>query len=596
MPRKGAQSLFFPILVVLCSLGLHARPDAGMLNRPNDRSVASAPYAGANEVASQLCSAPGDSLRFPCSELLTRPTATSVTVNACASEPLEVYFEYGPDSANYARRTATVACPDSVPFTFLLDGLAPDAVYFYRMRYRPTGAATFAARPSHLFHTRRTAGRAFTFAVEADPHMDTNSVAAVYARTLRNVAERGADFLLDLGDTFMTEKLADRSQPRITMRNLLLRSFLDAVCHSIPLYLVQGNHDGELGWLLDGTANSLPVLSANTRKAYYPNPEPDGFYSGNAHAEPSVGRRQNYYAWEWGNALFVVIDPYWYTKSKPGWGWTLGADQYDWFRNILSSSRATFKFVFCHQLVGGSGNDARGGAEFVSFWEMGGRNADSTWGFDTCRPGWPKPVHQLLIDNKVDVYFHGHDHFYGKQDKDGVVYQEVPQPSLKSYTNMQAANYGYMSGVLLPNRGYLLVSVTDTSATVEYIRTYLPPEENAQRRNGDVSHVYTIRKSGSAAAVQEEERPDAFALGQNYPNPFAGSTTLPFRVGTAGRVTIEVFDMLGRNVATIVNGDYAPGSYSVRLDGASLPSGIYCCRIRAAGRCAIRSMIHLPGT
>ena len=97
-----------------------------------------------------------------------------------------------------------------------------------------------------------------------------------------------------------------------------------------------------------------------------------------------------------------------------------------------------------------------------------------------------------MKENNGTIFFHGHDHFYGKQDKDGIVYQEVPQPSNKNITNLSASEYGYISGLLLPGRGYLLVTVTGTSVKVDYVGTYLPSEENALHKNGEIITSYTI--------------------------------------------------------------------------------------------------------
>jgi len=63
----------------------------------------------------------------------------------------------------------------------------------------------------------------------------------------------------------------------------------------------------------------------------------NGFYTGSPE-ENQIGFPQNYYAWTWGNALFVVLDPYSYTLRKPNgsvdnWAWTLGDIQYTWFKN-----------------------------------------------------------------------------------------------------------------------------------------------------------------------------------------------------------------------------------------------------------------------
>lgn len=546
--------------------------------------------------AANLTGLGSDTLHFVCNELLTRPTDHSVTVNACADQDVDLFFEFGTDSLNMGRATAVQRCLDSIPSVFVLDSLSPNTQYFYRMKYRVVGGADFVARICHSFHTARPVGSSYTYAIEADPHMDTNSVAAVYALTLQNILKKNPDFLLDLGDTFMSEKLPTPNVVEINKRHLLLRSFFDIVCHSVPLFLVQGNHDGELGWLFNNTANCLPVWNATLRKMYYPNPEPDAFYSGDAISEPFVGLRQNYYSWEWGNALFVVIDPYYYTKSKPGWGWTLGPDQYNWLRKVLTTSTAKFKFIFSHQLVGGNGTDGRGGTEFADLFEMGGKNADSTWGFSSYRAGWDKPIHQLMMETGVSIFFHGHDHFYGKQDKDGIVYQEVPQPSLKNYTSQSSTQYGYVNGTILPNRGYLLVSMTDTTAKIEYYRTYLPSEENGTRHNGDISHSYTITKSANTTAVREYN-PVAgeFALRQNYPNPFNPETAITYVLPQAGAVKLKIYDALGREVSTLVDTYQQAGTYTVSftVQKAGLPSGIYFYHLTSGNFSKVMKMICL---
>jgi hypothetical protein len=57
-----------------------------------------------------------------------------------------------------------------------------------------------------------------------------------------------------------------------------------------------------------------------------------------------------------------------------------------------------------------------------------------------------------------------------------------------------AANYGYVSGDILGGPGYLRVTVTPMQVTVEYVRTYLPPDENHGRQNGRVDYIYAISK------------------------------------------------------------------------------------------------------
>jgi hypothetical protein len=543
-----------------------------------------------------LCAA-SDSVTFVCRELLGRPTDNSIAVNLCADKGLDVYVEYGMQSSMYSGRSALVSSQPGVPLTLSISGLTPDTRFYYRIRYRISGTTEFLALDEHTLHTARRPGSPFVFAIEADPHLDSATNSILYKRTLTNILGSNSDFLIDLGDTFMTEKLPVVNQAEMLKRYLLLRSCFDTVCHSVPLMLVQGNHDGELGWLLNGTADNLAVWATNMRKSYYPDPVPDGFYSGDTTNGRFTGLRQNYYAWEWGNALFVVLDVYWYTTTKPGssknnWDWTIGRAQYDWLKKTLEGSKSGFKFVFAHQVVGGNDTEGRGGIEAVPFYEMGGRNSDGTPGFAANRPGWPKPIHQLMIDNHVSAFFHGHDHVFVKQDLDGIVYHELPQPGYfnfsspeKSYSNSDlAAKYGYTHGVVLPSSGYLRVSVTDTAATVDYIRTYLPEHENSKQHNGETAYSYTMKAFNTTTLVDTRSAvPEQFSLSQNYPNPFNPSTAISYQLSAHSFVTLKVFDVLGREVAVLVNETKSAGSYTVSFNAGalSLASGIYFYRITA---------------
>ena len=131
--------------------------------------------------------------------------------------------------------------------------------------------------------------------------------------------------------------------------------------------------------------------------------------------------------------------------------------------------------------------------EVAGFYEWGGNNADGSWGFDQQRPGWAMPIHQLLVANHVTAVFHGHDHIFVKQELDGIIYQEVPQPSTsRSNATDSAAEYGYINGDVLGSSGHLRVTVTPDEVNVEYVRSYLPEVEQPRQKNGQVDYEYRI--------------------------------------------------------------------------------------------------------
>ncbi len=75
--------------------------------------------------------------------------------------------------------------------------------------------------------------------------------------------------------------------------------------------------------------------------------------------------------------------------------------------------------------------------------------------------------------------------------------------------------------------------------------------------------------------------PASFSLNQNYPNPFNPTTTIGYDVPVRIHVTIVAYDILGRLVETLVDGERQPGHYEVTFNASRLPSGIYFYRLQA---------------
>jgi hypothetical protein len=88
-----------------------------------------------------------------------------------------------------------------------------------------------------------------------------------------------------------------------------------------------------------------------------------------------------------------------------------------------------------------------------------------------------------------------------------------------------------------------------------------------------------------------KQSPRRFALSQNYPNPFNPGSDIGFQIGKTSWVTLKVYNILGQEVATLVNEQKDPGSYTVRFDASRLPSGVYMCTLNAGTYVETRRMI-----
>jgi hypothetical protein len=83
----------------------------------------------------------------------------------------------------------------------------------------------------------------------------------------------------------------------------------------------------------------------------------------------------------------------------------------------------------------------------------------------------------------------------------------------------------------------------------------------------------------TASPAGESAVPAEFALAQNYPNPFNPSTEIQYRLAAQGRVTLSIHNLLGQEIARLVNSDHPAGYYTARWDASGAPSGIYYARL-----------------
>lgn len=506
--------------------------------------------------------------------ILGRPTNTSVTASILFDQTAQFYFEFGLQSGSYNSSTTIINAVGEKPEEVNMDGLLPNKKYFYRVRYKFAGFSSFLVSPEYSFNTQRSKDSTFTFTIEADEHLyDIKGVRSLYQICLNNQAKDKPDFMLSLGDIFGD----DHNPYTITKEEIDVlhkdyRPLLGSICHSIPFYVCLGNHEGENDFYFNqNPPNNLCIMGTQSRKYYYPNPFPNNFYSGNTALEPyGIGYPENYYAWEWGNALFVVLDVYRYqcdTTDKPGgWSWTLGKPQYDWLKKTLEQSTSKYKFVFAHHIRG----QGRGGITNAKLFEWGGYEQNGVnFTFPGKRPGWAKPIHQLFKDNGVNIFFQGHDHVFAREVMDGVVYQAVPMPSDSTYLIGKLANADAYTSDTFEGSGHLRVNVSPSCIKVDFVRAYLPKDTLAgAHKNGEVAFSYTIGTcsnnsgGGSFSSITEPVIV--------YPNPAKDYIYLTFKEAPL-QLEVKIFNSVGQLVMQTVD-----KSFSI----AKLPSGFYVVQIQ----------------
>ncbi len=427
---------------------------------------------------------------FITTEITGRPTDRSITVNIVPATTMEIYYEYGTSSGVYTLQTTPQKALANEPLETLIDGLQANTRYYYRINYKGISGVEGS------FVTQRAPGSTFTFAIQGDSHPERVKKqfdSDLYSRTLLSAAADQPDFYLTIGDDFSVDTLKTINTETVRVLYINQRQYLGLV--GAPVFLVNGNHEQASQANLDGTAENVAVWAQNARNAYYPQPAPNDFYTGDSEPVEHIGLLRDYYAFTWGDALFVILDPYWHSsvsvdntfgstaqdkKKRDLWEITLGDAQYEWFRQTLESNSAKYKFVFAHH-VNGTG---RGGVEQAHLFEWGGYGKNGQWLFDQNRPGWEAPIHQIMADNHVTIFFQGHDHVFAHQELDGVIYQTLPEPADPNY----ALYFDdiYTSGDIFPNSGHVRVTVSPDGVTVDYIRSYLD-------KPNEIAFTYTTK-------------------------------------------------------------------------------------------------------
>jgi len=327
-----------------------------------------------------------------------------------------------------------------------MTNLKPGTKYFYKV-VRKSSQGVLQGR-IHNFVTQREPGSIFRFAVIADTHiLGGPKQTPHYNRfvdSVNRLAEEDIDFLIFVGDEACLDGSGVKgvtprktlSQEEASARYAQMRRLYEPLLASRPGFLALGNHDGECLFKATVLGYNHSYIAywmrwgAVARKRYFLNPQPDTYPEGGENEgwrgpeeDPALGGAaeghasplENYFAWSWGDALFVVLDPFRYTgpesPSSPE-DWTLGEAQMEWLERTLKESDLRHKFVVAHHLVGGAPYSAD-----CTSWGGYGRG-----GAAHAHLGEQRRIHKLMRRHGARFFLYGHDHIFSHTHRNSVQY------------------------------------------------------------------------------------------------------------------------------------------------------------------------------
>ena len=153
-------------------------------------------------------------------------------------------------------------------------------------------------------------------------------------------------------------------------------------------------------------------------------------------------------------------------------------------------------------------------------------------------------------------------------------------------TATELNNFGFEVQRSVAGSEFVTVGFVNGNGTTTEAKTYRFVDANLASGN----YTYRLKQvdfNGTFAYSDEVNAevtaPDQFGLAQNYPNPFNPSTRIDFSLAVDSKVSLKVFNVLGQEVANLLNGNLAAGSHQLNFDASALNSGVYLYRIEATG-------------
>lgn len=255
-------------------------------------------------------------------------------------------------------------------------------------------------------------------------------------------------------------------------------------------------------------------------KKYFPYPYVDG----------------RYWSFDYGPAHFIVVDQF--TSYTPG------SQQLTWIENDLASTTKPWKFIYLHE----------------PGWSAGGGHPNNLNVQNYIQP--------LCEQYGVSILFAGHNHYYARALVNSIQHittggggAPLVQPIL-SYPNVVTATMAYH---------FCKIRINDQALNFTAVNSA-----------GEIIDSFTIVNQPTGIDSEKDQIvTKGYVLYNAYPNPFNSSAVINYSVPRASFVSLKIFDILGNEIATLVNEEKPKGSYEIKFEAGEFPSGVYFYRLQA---------------
>jgi len=264
--------------------------------------------------------------------------------------------------------------------------------------------------------------------------------------------------------------------------------------------------------------------------------------------------------------------------DNPFFGTASGKNRLIWALGLRNPFTFAFQpgtgLMFINDVGNSSWEEINKGAAGVNYgWP-------ATEGFTT-NPSYRGPVY---------TYPHGSGTAAGNCIAGGAFYN----PSVVTYPASYVGKYFFADYV---NNWIKTLNVSD-STTATFATSVSAPVDIQLGPDGNIYYlargagaVYRVDYAPTAVPPATANLPGEIELQQNYPNPFNGISNFGFRISESALVRLQVIDLLGREVALMVEGGMSAGTHTVRFDAGTLPSGTYLVRLSAGGQVRVRRIV-----